>query len=69
MYIVRPSSPKEAPVFRANTFRQTIKWCLASEKDGSLQHNSYDIIGADSSLDDPEFMATFLPDRDRVSSP
>jgi len=63
MYFVRPSTPTAAVVFQAKTFRQTVKWCLAAEKDGSLQHASYDIIGSDSSLDDPEFMATFVPDR------
>lgn len=67
MYVVRPSRPNAAPVFHAKTFRQTVRWCLAAERDGTLQYPSYDIIGADSRLDEPGFMATFLPDRTRLS--
>ena len=69
MYFVRPSWPKAAPVFQARTFRQTVNWCLAAEKSGVLGHSSYEIIGADSCLDELEFMATFLPGRSTVLPP
>jgi hypothetical protein len=62
MYIVMPAVPQAAPVFRARTFQQTVRWCLAAQKEGQLEYDTYVIVGAESRLDDPELAATFEPD-------
>jgi hypothetical protein len=69
MYVVRPTGPGAKPVFSAKTFRQTVRWCIAAQQAGTLEYDAYDIIGAESSLDDPELMATFEPDRRDASPP
>lgn len=67
MYVVRPTQPEATPVFTARTFHQTVRWCLTAQQAGTLEYDAYDIIGAESRLDDPELMATFEPDRGDTS--
>jgi hypothetical protein len=67
MYIVRPAVPDAAPVFSAKTFGQTVRWCLCAQRESRLEYDTYDIIGAESNLDDPELVATFEFDGSKVS--
>jgi hypothetical protein len=69
MYIVTHNRPWAVSAFQAKPFRQTFKRGVSAASDGVLQRPNYDIIGADSSPDDPGLVAICPPNRNGASPP